>query len=628
MTTPQFGPWATPPRPVKTASKRRRFFFVIWFSVFAFISIAAVIGWGIAWDRFGPFVPNRERTELDVQGGVWADGVFYPRASVRADDRWYVALDVVQKAVDPTIAWAADTEEVIVVQDPRVIVAGAEGVALNPLADAAPLDEDAKPLEGLSLRFPVFVQEGRPYLETTLLERLYSVTVEEPKGDGALWLWTDGAVRVAGEVVDQAARPERIYRLRREPSFRAPYIDELAPGSALVILDEHNGWYRVVDAYGREGFVPKEGVILRGARVVRAGDDDADRPDRVADGERARDGRAAKGRRVLSDPTWRPVGMRTMLAWQLITTRTPAPSSLEVLPEVDVLAPTWFELAAPDGTWTNRAAVDYVRFFHEQGKRVYAVVTNGFDPDLTHAFLNDRQAVSTGIAALLRYIDIYALDGLNIDFENVYLKDRDKLTHFVRELSAYVHAMGKVVSIDVTVKSSNENYSRVYDRRAFGEAVDYVALMAYDEHWATSPVAGPVASLPWVEKGVQTLLEEVPAHKVLLGVPFYVRLWKETKGEDGRVNVTQRAISMDAAERWLAERGLTPVWDEASGQRYAEWTDPQDGARYRLWLEDETSLQARAELVRKYRLAGLAAWRLGLERDGAWMALSEVVRRP
>ncbi|MCK9907282.1 glycosyl hydrolase family 18 protein, partial [Frankia sp. Cpl3] len=82
---------------------------------------------------------------------------------------------------------------------------------------------------------------------------------------------------------------------------------------------------------------------------------------------------------------------------------------------------------------------------------------------------------------------------------------------------------------DVTIKSSSDRWSRFYDRAALAKVVDYMMVMTYDEYWASSPVAGSVASLPWVEKGLQGVLEEVPNEKLILGVPFYTRLWKEVK---------------------------------------------------------------------------------------------------
>ncbi len=151
--------------------------------------------------------------------------------------------------------------------------------------------------------------------------------------------------------------------------------------------------------------------------------------------------------------------------------------------------------------------------------------------------------------------------------------------------------------------------------------------MTYDEHWASSPEAGSVASLPWVRKGLERILEQVPAEKLLLGIPFYTRLWQETPLEDGAVKVVSKAYSMDQVRSILAEKGAVPVWDETDGQYYAEYEE--DGNTFKVWLEDETSVRSRVDLMKEYSLAGIASWEMGNESDGIWEAiLEELTARP
>ncbi|EAM1016507.1 glycosyl hydrolase, partial [Salmonella enterica] len=140
---------------------------------------------------------------------------------------------------------------------------------------------------------------------------------------------------------------------------------------------------------------------------------------------------------------------------------------------------------------------------------------------------------------------------------------------------------------------------------------------------AASPKAGSVASLPWTENGLKGVLEEVPAEKLLLGVPFYTRLWTEAKQADGKVKVSSRALYMSGAKKWIEERKLTPKLDEASGQNYVEYKDPKDGNTYKMWIEDTVSMKKRVELVEKYNLAGIAAWRRGFEEPEIWDAIQE-----
>ena len=163
-----------------------------------------------------------------------------------------------------------------------------------------------------------------------------------------------------------------------------------------------------------------------------------------------------------------------------------------------------------------------------------------------------------------------------------------------------------------------------YDRRALAEVVDYVMLMAYDEHWAASPVAGSVASLPWVESGLRRVLEEVPADKLVLGIPFYMRIWEETTDSDGQTKVSSRAVGIRWFQEHYADRADSIEWDAEAGQHYLEYEEGD--AKYRIWIEDGESLQARLAVVHKYGLAGVAAWRRGLETPETWEMIKDAMR--
>ena len=187
----------------------------------------------------------------------------------------------------------------------------------------------------------------------------------------------------------------------------------------------------------------------------------------------------------------------------------------------------------------------------------------------------------------------------------------------MREATPYLHEAGLTVSMDITFIAGG-NYSAFFEREHLADIVDYLIVMAYDEHWATSPTAGSVASLPWVESNLENLLEIIPNEKLVLGVPLYSRLWEEK--ENGELS--SKSLSMDQVEKWLKEKKVTPTFDEASGQNYGEYYDSKTKSTYKIWLEDELSLSKRAELVDKYRLAGLASWSRTFASESAWTALS------
>jgi spore germination protein YaaH len=188
-----------------------------------------------------------------------------------------------------------------------------------------------------------------------------------------------------------------------------------------------------------------------------------------------------------------------------------------------VLSPTWFVLSDPSGTIQSNGEIGYVEAAARRGIRVWALWNNGFDEERTRLFLADPAAQDRAIAGVLSLAAVLGLDGINLDFEKIRDEDRNRYTAFVARVAQACRQAGLFISVDVTMVTNKPLWSSCYDRRALGQTVDYVALMAYDEHWRTSPVAGSVASLPWVDRGLRRLREEVPRERLLLGMPLSTR---------------------------------------------------------------------------------------------------------
>ena len=289
----------------------------------------------------------------------------------------------------------------------------------------------------------------------------------------------------------------------------------------------------------------------------------------------------------------------------------------EKIPGLTVISPTWFAVTDSSGTVASKADWKYVQDAHDKGYKVWPLISNSFEPDMTKAFLADEAAQDRTVRQLLMFTALYDLDGINIDFENVYDDDRDRLTGFVARLTDRLKEQGVVVSFDATVPSGVPMWSNCYDRAALGRIVDYFMVMTYDEHWRTSPVAGSVASIGWVERGILSTLQSVPKEKLLMGVPFYTREWREPGGY-GRVR--SATLWMADVDSRVAQYGLIPQWLDSAGQHYIEYAD--DSFRYKVWIEDEKSIGLKVGLSAKYDLAGVAAWRKGFEKPGVW----EVIR--
>ena len=318
-----------------------------------------------------------------------------------------------------------------------------------------------------------------------------------------------------------------------------------------------------------------------------------------------------------------------ILGWHQVTNKS-ANAGLESLvknnEQLTVVSPTWFRLAKwdqesdPESPILSLADAAYVETAKSYGLEVWGLVDNfdiadavDFDATAnTYEVLSSTRKREVLINALVAEAIRYNLDGINIDFEMLSLETGPHFIQFLRELSVKCRANGLVLSVDNYVPSAHAAY---YDWAAQGEVVDYVIIMAYDEHYAGSEVAGSVASYKYLTTAVDNILTMVPKEQVIMAVPFYTRLWTETK-DNGSIRLTSAALSMVTAQTELSRNKVTPVWDEETRQYYAEYE--KDGSVCKIWMEDVQSLQEKILYIRKADLAGIAAWRLGFESPEVW----------
>ncbi|MFD0715931.1 glycosyl hydrolase family 18 protein [Paenibacillus sp. GCM10027626] len=453
---------------------------------------------------------------------------------------------------------------------------------------------NSKPYE---LRVAAEVQGDRVYIPVAPLEELYGLKVELHDETRIV------TVTRAGEAVQSAVPKDDKKVIRHDATIRAPIAERLAANSEVRIWGERDGWYVTQSASGHVGYAAKSDLKLTEVEQIPY---------------------PAKEEPFVA---WKVAGSKINMTWEAVYQKNPDPAKIGALTGVNVVSPTWFELLDDTGKLKSKADKAYVEWAHKKGMQVWAVFNNGFEPKRTTSALADADKRFYMIQQLISFAKMYNLQGINIDFENVVTSDKENLIQFMREMTPLLHEQNLVVSIDVTPKSNSEMWSKFLDRAALGQIVDYMMLMAYDEHWASSPKAGSVASLPWVEQAILKILEEdkVPPAKMVLGMPLYTRIWTEQKDEAGAIKVSSKAVGMETIEQILKERKLKQVWDEAAGQNYVEYKE--DGALKRIWLEDKVSVQARAALVRKYGLAGVGTWQRTFQVDHIWGIIHEALNK-
>ena len=286
---------------------------------------------------------------------------------------------------------------------------------------------------------------------------------------------------------------------------------------------------------------------------------------------------------------------------------------------LNVISPTWFTLTGNEGEFSSFATTDYVERAHGMGLEVWALVGNvdSVDVDL-YTVLGKTSNRRHLILQLLSAVREYNLDGLNIDFENVSLDAGEPFIQFIRELSIPCRKYGIVLSVDNYVPMGHTDH---YDRAEQGAVADYVIIMGYDEHYNGSDEAGSVASIGFVEKGIENTVAEVPKEKVINAVPFYTRIWET--GADG---ISSQAVGMEMAQTYVADHEIATHWDEETCQNYGEF---QDGDRLcQVRLEDAESIKVKLNIMEKYEIAGVAAWRLGFETADIWDVIGEYMNHP
>lgn len=276
---------------------------------------------------------------------------------------------------------------------------------------------------------------------------------------------------------------------------------------------------------------------------------------------------------------------------------------------VNVVSPTWFSVKDVSGSITSLASREYVDKAKELGLEVWALVDD-FNSEVDMYELLSRTSRRENLSnSLIEAAIENKLNGINIDFENIPSKAGEHFIQFLRELSVKCRNNGIVLSVDNYVPAP---YNKYYDRKEQGEIIDYVIVMAYDEYHSGSDVAGPVASIGFVRDAVRNTLEEVPKEKTIIAIPFYSRLWKETPDNE----VSSESLAMTPASQVFTNNGIEPKWSEAYGSYYGEFE--KDGALYKIWLEDARSIEEKMKVIYEAGVAGVGAWKLGLEKEEVW----------
>lgn len=311
------------------------------------------------------------------------------------------------------------------------------------------------------------------------------------------------------------------------------------------------------------------------------------------------------------------------LAWEYVSTITPSSPAIKHN-GLDILSPTWFDLITDgDGSVENNGDKGYTDSAHSNGYMVWATITNNMSTKGSTAFttktFNNSGLLNKSVAQYIFYACLYDADGINIDYEDVSDGDAAGLVAFTALMRNYTEKQGLVLSIDTLIPRP---WTTEYDRAALSKYVDYLAVMTYDEHYAGSPAAGSIASMPWALDALEATLKEVPASKLLLGIPLYTRIW--TVDSTGKI-ITNPSAKMPTVRSTIESKNLTPVWLDKEKQYYVEYANGANTSK--IWLEDSRSIANRLDLVSRYNLAGSACWQISQGEDQIWDVFDGMLKK-
>ena len=295
---------------------------------------------------------------------------------------------------------------------------------------------------------------------------------------------------------------------------------------------------------------------------------------------------------------------------------------------VNVVSPSFFYIDENGAFRENvgESGQAYIEWAHGNGYKVWPMVSNApaanESLEITSEIMNSYENRKKLIEEIVDACVAYDLDGINIDFENMKQEDIDLYSRFIIELTPRLNEIGMVVSVDVTAPDGGETWSMCFDRNVIGDVADYIIFMAYDQNGISSTTAGTTAGYNWIELNLVKFLqtEEIDSDKLILGIPFYTRIW--TVDANGDV-VRNPTVNMEDIEDVIPD-GVQKTWDDELKQYYVEY---QDGEYTRkMWIEDVESLKAKVSLVNENNLAGVASWQYGMETEDVWPMLEEELK--
>lgn len=287
--------------------------------------------------------------------------------------------------------------------------------------------------------------------------------------------------------------------------------------------------------------------------------------------------------------------------------------------DINSVATMTFALNATGGV-VGTTPSEVLSIAQEGNVQVYAGITNinhdNFDGALLHNVLSNSSREERVLQNVVNTLEDNHCNGLVVDFENVFPRDRTSLTNFLRKLSSRLHQRGLQLQVCVPAKASDspqDAWSGAYNYSAIGQVADEVDLMTYDEHGTWGP-PGPVASQVWLHSVLNYATSAIPRNKVLMGIASYGYDWDLSNKKKSR------ALAWTQVTHLLSRTKAKVLWSQLDAAPYFKYKDSA-GDSHIVWYENVKSVADKVQLADHSGLAGIAMWRLGLEDAAFWDAV-------
>ncbi|SDB01686.1 glycosyl hydrolase family 18 protein [Eubacterium oxidoreducens] len=495
----------------------------------------------------------------------------------------YVPYDILQESINERFYWDSNEKILLYTTANEVIKANANEAAYTAGKEVIQTSYQV-----------VMIEEDETYVALDFVEIYANVThqaYESPNRAVITSKW---------ETITQATAKKET-PIRVKGGIKSKIVDTLEKDEVVTIIEGGENWTKVMTEDGMIGYM-KNSLMSDTKEVTLANDFQEEEISHNLKDEKVN------------------------LLWHQVTNQSANNSISTVLARssgINVISPTWFYMNDENGGIASIASLDYVQTCHENDVEVWALVSNLENTDIDCEKVLTTTSLRTNLVNSIMAAAIqYGLDGINLDFESLSTQGALGFVQLIRELSIKCRANDVILSVDNYVPSG---YTTAYNRSEQAAFADYVVIMAYDEHYAGSD-EGSVSSINYVTESVTNTLKEVPAEQIILGLPFYARLWEETPDEDAENGYTlsSTAVGMDEADTILEENDANKTWNEELQQYYAEYE--ADGKTYKIWMEEETSLEAKLKIYQENNLAGAAFWKSGFERSTIWDLVNKYVQ--